>query len=116
MATRNRMVLGDGGTLDTVIVCRVCTQEFRYNFDGDGTYGDFIEFALEDADEQHDDCPRYTVVIPGVPREYRTEWHADDEKTLQRGAFTTVGEAIDWAKRLNGAPYSIRDRNDEIDE
>lgn len=53
-------------------------------------------------------APYYTVIIPPVPVAYATEWHAPD-MTLSRGYFKTESEAIDWAaKRLLGAPYSIR--------
>jgi hypothetical protein len=53
-------------------------------------------------------APYYTVIIPPVPVAYATEWHAPD-MTLSRGSFKTESEAIDWAaKRLLGAPYSIR--------
>jgi len=54
--------LGDDGTLDTVIVCRHCGEELRYNFandsvtDGDSeeSYDSFVDWAKEDASEQHD--------------------------------------------------------------
>jgi len=55
----------------------------------------------------------YTVLVPYVPAEFRTEWHPDREtgpfSTLQRGAFPTVAQAIEWARtHLGGTPYSIR--------
>lgn len=61
------MQLGDDGTLDTVIVCSECGVELRYNWDGgdegderdgEGAYKAFVEWAKEDAADQHDieDC------------------------------------------------------------
>lgn len=63
--------LGDDGTLDTVIVCDDCSQEFRYNAqsmpehytsckagvndDAPCTcYETFVAWAKEDASESHD--------------------------------------------------------------
>lgn len=48
--------LTDDGTLDTVLRCADCGQELRYNFDGESgqTYDDFVEWALTDADEDHE--------------------------------------------------------------
>lgn len=53
------MVLSDDGTLDTVIVCSICHQEYRYSFDSD-EYGEpelamreFIDWAKEDAYQTH---------------------------------------------------------------
>lgn len=64
------MLLGDDGTLDTVIVCSECGAEMRFNFDGgdsDGCqhgcapeancsheYDDFVEWAKEQAAEDHE--------------------------------------------------------------
>jgi hypothetical protein len=50
------MLLGDDGTLDTVIVCSECGAEMRYNFDGsDGEeYADFVEWAKDDAADDHE--------------------------------------------------------------
>jgi hypothetical protein len=56
--------------------------------------------------------PYYTVVIPWVPFPYATKWHPTDQGSfnpLTRGAFETLGEAIEWARaHLNGAPYMVR--------
>ena len=57
--------------------------------------------------------PYFTVVIPWVPAPYRTDWHPSDEhgpfNPLTRGAFETIGAAIEWARaHLNGAPYMVR--------
>ena len=44
----------DDGTLDTVI--QVAEKTYRYNFDGEDetqTYDDFVEWALNDAEEQY---------------------------------------------------------------
>lgn len=49
------MMLGDDGTLDTVIVCGDCDTEFRFNFDGEGEseYHAFVEICKHDADANH---------------------------------------------------------------
>ena len=63
------MLLGDDGTLDTVIVCSECGAEMRFNFDGghedtwDGetdldaqerAYDEFVAWAKEQAAEDHE--------------------------------------------------------------
>lgn len=62
------ITLTDDGTMDTVLRCSDCGEEFRYNYDGgvehDGDnddtrtdeqmYDDFVEWAIEDADSDHD--------------------------------------------------------------
>lgn len=61
--------LGDDGTMDTVLVCSKCGEEFRYNFepsndpvddenddDGPEAYDDFVKWAISDATEEHE-CP-----------------------------------------------------------
>jgi hypothetical protein len=55
----------------------------------------------------------YTILIPYVPSEFRTQWHPTDYvgpfSVLQRGAFTSIADAITWAQlNLNGTPYSVR--------
>lgn len=52
----------------------------------------------------------YTVVIPWVPGAFATEWHPQIEgDELTRGAFGSMGAAIDWARRkLCGTPYTIK--------
>jgi len=58
--------------------------------------------------------PYYTVIVPFVSPEFRTEWHADDRAphagaTLTRGAFRTIDAAIAWGRdHLRGAPYSVK--------
>ena len=53
-------VLGDDGTLDTVVVCTGCGRESRYTFDCDlngphiGCYEIFTEWAPKDAAEEHE--------------------------------------------------------------
>jgi RNase P subunit RPR2 len=55
-----RIRLSDDGTLDTVLVCRECGAEARYNYDSDNTnddatdYDAFIEWAIEDFDSEHE--------------------------------------------------------------
>jgi hypothetical protein len=55
----------------------------------------------------------FTVIVPFVPSEFRTQWHPTEDvgpfSTLQRGAFTSISDAIVWAQQnLNGTPYSVR--------
>lgn len=57
--------LGDDGTMDTVVVCEECGEEMRYNYDplpresddartDEQAYDDFVEWALEDAESEHE--------------------------------------------------------------
>ena len=60
------MLLGDDGTLDTVIVCSECGAEMRFNFDGEhldenateqecsDAYDEFVAWAKEQATEDHE--------------------------------------------------------------
>jgi len=60
--------LMDDGTLDTVLACDRCGQEFRYNYSAycdDGresdtsdefAYDRFVDWAIADASDDHD-CP-----------------------------------------------------------
>lgn len=58
----------------------------------------------------------WTVIIPHVLSEFRTEWHPSEAhsgsdlfRVLSRGAFETEREAIVWAREhLNGTPYNVR--------
>jgi hypothetical protein len=57
--------------------------------------------------------PYYTVFVPFVPADLRTEWHPTDEigpfSILNRGAFKTFQDAVLWARaRLNGTPYTVK--------
>lgn len=56
-----RIVLTNDGTMDTVLRCRDCGQELRYNYDrttGDAeqaeTYDEFVKWAIEDAGTAHE--------------------------------------------------------------
>lgn len=56
--------------------------------------------------------PYWTVVIPWVPPQFRTEWHPTEEfgpfSSLTRGVFYDRRHAIAWgSEHLNGTPYSI---------
>ncbi len=60
MTKQSNIVLSDDGTLDTVLVCLSCHEEFRYNYDPDDTesesesdYDDFVAWAIEDAESEH---------------------------------------------------------------
>lgn len=54
--------LSDDGTLDTVLKCSDCGEEFRYNFDPDSdgdasdskAYNDFVQWAIDNATDDHD--------------------------------------------------------------
>lgn len=67
MAASDRIRLGDDGTMDTVLICRQCGAESRYNYQGElenvsydepddapMTYDTFIEWAMEDFDSEHE--------------------------------------------------------------
>lgn len=67
------IVLGDDGTMDTVVRCTECGAELRYNFDpaaaesdaaeddGKDPYDEFVTWAIDDATNEHA-CPRYALV------------------------------------------------------
>ncbi len=51
--------LGDDGTLDTVLVCKECGKEVRYNFDvgpddTDISYDSWVVDILAEFDEDHE--------------------------------------------------------------
>lgn len=66
----DRIELTDDGTMDTVVRCRVCGAEARYNYDPESweptegpangrvpaeqNYDDFVAWAIEDFDSEHD--------------------------------------------------------------
>jgi len=65
------IVLTDDGTLDTVLACEACGQEFRFNFGGEhgedcnqiangdcDCYGRFVDDCIADADWEHE-CPKH---------------------------------------------------------
>ena len=58
MSKDKRIVLSDDGTMDTVLCCTECGEEMRYNFDpqpdSEETYDDFVEWAIEDAESDHE--------------------------------------------------------------
>ncbi len=65
LAVIRPMRLTDDGTLDTVLICEECELEVRYNFasadenaypEGEQGYAEFVQWAINDADETHD-CP-----------------------------------------------------------
>jgi hypothetical protein len=55
------IVLGDDGTMDTVLCCTKCGAELRYNFEGtpveepaeDLAYDEFVAWAIDDATSEH---------------------------------------------------------------
>lgn len=53
----HRIYLTNDGTMDTVLKCSECGKEFRYTWqpenNGDETYDDFVEWAIEDAEGDH---------------------------------------------------------------
>ncbi len=58
-------VLGDDGTMDTVVSCSECNEETRYNFDGVGSYQEFVKWALGDFDETHECDDNHTEAADG---------------------------------------------------
>lgn len=59
----DRVVLTDDGTMDTVVLCRSCGAEGRYNYDGAATdpavsdeaaYAAFVAWAISDFTNDHD--------------------------------------------------------------
>lgn len=63
MLTAKDFLLSDDGTLDTVIACKHCGEELRYNFDGSDcvtsgdsqrAYHEFVKWAKADAADQHE--------------------------------------------------------------
>lgn len=71
MTNKQRMRLGDDGTMDTVIVCADCGEEMRYNYDPSDEYdeditdeqafADFLDWALDDAESEHECLPTLTT-------------------------------------------------------
>lgn len=55
-STARKFSLGDDGTMDTVIICDDCGEELRYNYSGETgeTYDEFLEWAFEDAESEHE--------------------------------------------------------------
>lgn len=56
----------------------------------------------------------FTIRIGVVPAEVSTKWHPDPNERdpnflkLTRGVFSSIPEAIEWARsNLNGCPYEI---------
>ncbi len=49
--------LTDDGTMDIVLQCSACREEFRFNWDGLGTWDAFVDWAVGDAEGEHE-CPR----------------------------------------------------------
>lgn len=72
------MTLSDDGTMDTVIMCSLCGEEFRYTYlgspdtateDWDSAYNDFVKWAIQDAAERHlsshvPTCPHCSGKLP----------------------------------------------------
>jgi transcription elongation factor Elf1 len=54
----NRIRLGDDGTMDTVLVCRDCGREFRFNFD---------------VGPLSDETPEYDAWVAGIIAETEAE-------------------------------------------
>jgi hypothetical protein len=64
----SKIILSDDGTLDTVLTCTECGDEFRFNYvsaynddpnaeDEDYTYDDFIDDCIADVTDEHDCNP-----------------------------------------------------------
>ncbi len=67
METNKTHLLGDDGTMDTVVVCEECGEESRYNYadeedplnvepttHDDQAYAEFVQWAIQDADALHE--------------------------------------------------------------
>lgn len=54
--TERTFTLVDDGTMDTVIMCDDCRAAYRYNFaeEAEEDYQSFVEWAMNDMDEQHE--------------------------------------------------------------
>lgn len=63
------IVLSDDGTMDTVLRCTECGEEFRFNFDGglewnghdeptndnkDGLYDEWVDSCIAEVEAEHD--------------------------------------------------------------
>lgn len=71
--------LGDDGTMDTVLYCTECGEEFRFNYDGGGGFADddtgevkltdeqaydaFITSCIEEVEAEHE-CAKEHVFEP----------------------------------------------------
>ncbi len=45
--------LTDDGTLDTVLRCDTCAEEFRFNFDSSGDYDAWVEECVAEVSDEH---------------------------------------------------------------
>jgi transcription elongation factor Elf1 len=84
--------LTDDGTMDTVLRCSECGEEFRYNFDpgpdeedGEDAYNAFVDWAIEDAESEHE-CPADDPESQG-PQE-------DDITTEDHETFYQSGDVV----------------------
>ena len=83
------MQLTDDGTLDTVIRCSECGEEFRFNFansgddespEGPEAYDSFVEDCCEDAAEEHECAPSDDDVETMLTSYIETAlWSSNDE-------------------------------------
>lgn len=76
----DRIRLGDDGTLDTVLVCRECGQETRYNYDGYGPDESDRDTQLEALAEEHPNDSLYKLADRLDERAYAEfiEWAIAD--------------------------------------
>lgn len=88
----------DDSTMDTVLRCSDCGEEFRYNFDGEhsddceddsgecGCYDAFVDWAIEDAESKHE-CARDDDDDDDTPQE-------DDITTTDDRRFYSGGRLV----------------------
>lgn len=97
------IVLTDDGTLDTVLRCEECGEEFRYNYsaiehDPDDTrsdeeaYDDFVKDCIEDAEAEHECGAEDEDDEPSHPDE-------DDITTGDHEKFYQYGSLVLWRIR-----------------
>lgn len=113
------IVLSDNGTLDTVLRCEDCGEEFRYNYEvgapptdaqeagcaPEDTYDDFVQWAIEDAESEHE-CSADDVPTEPGEDDITTRDHASFYqygKLVLQARHTTTGEV--WYARKGSAPY-----------
>lgn len=105
--------LSDDGTMDTVVRCAECGAELRYNYDGGMDEGDdesqpdreqaaldaydaFVEWAIEDAESEHECNPE-----PSEPEE-------GDITTEDHETFYQYGKLV--LERMPGSWRIVSDR------
>ena len=97
--------------VDSAPVCDACGEIHDYMLFTEEHYRREAEAAGEEQAQEFIERP-FSVLVPWVPDDERTEWHPTEKiglwSVLTRGAFQTEKEARQWAREhLNGNPYSV---------